>query len=237
MVDDKDIDGKIQVVIPSRGESSDISSSLAKTISGLEAPDVEEDYTCNVQISYKQPVDANRNSMVMDFLDDPENEWLYMNDDDVVPPTDILDMVKFGKPVVSGTVCIRKNVIPQPVLLRSVDGTYRQVNLAEYEEDKQSNGLIEVDGVGTGCLLVHRSVLEGMEPPWFKFQYDEFGRLSLGEDLYFSRKLEEAGVPMFVSTEHLCRHYKTLELSEVASAVNDIRKDAFEKGVEEGKKK
>lgn len=218
---------KIQVAIPSRGESSNLSAALTKTLMELKEPDTAEDYECNVSIEYMQPVDANRNEMVVDFLDEPDNEWLYMNDDDVVPPTDILDMVAYGEPVVSGTVCIKKKSVPQPLILKEFGNTYRQVNMSEYMDEKREDGLIEVDGVGTGCLLIHRSVLEGMEPPWFRFQYDDLGRLKLGEDFFFSRKLKEAGVSMFVSTSHLCRHYKTVELSEIASVANQIRENAL----------
>jgi len=99
-------------------------------------------------------------------------------------------------------------------------GQYRRVGLEEYwDELDDDSGLIEVDGVGTGCLLVHRSVLEEMQPPWFKFVYNEDGTLKLGEDFYFGEQLRQMGQEMFVSTDHVCSHYRKTDLTEFAEIV------------------
>lgn len=177
--------------------------------------------------------------MVKNFLSDEDNDWLLMIDNDVVPPKDILTMIEHGKPVVSATVTIKKGSVPQPVILKEEGDQYRQVNVAEFL-DEESDGLIEVDGVGTGALLVRRDVLEEMKPPWFKFLYnEEDGSLRLGEDFYFSRRLKQNGVPLFVSTEHVCSHFKKVDLTEVANVVaeyqnrlRDLKEKLDEAGVE-----
>lgn len=228
----------IEVCVPNRESSSEINASLAKTLQSLETPD-DGEYEVKVRHSYLQPVDANRNKMVKNFLEDEDNDWLLMIDNDVVPPKDIIKMVEHGKPVVSATVTIKKGAVPQPIILKEHGDQYRQVNVAEYLEN-ESDGLIPVDGVGTGCLLIRRDVLENMSPPWFKFLYnDEDGSLQLGEDFYFSRRLAQEDVPMFVSTDHVCSHFKKTDLTEIANVVaeyqqrlNELQNKLDEAGVE-----
>lgn len=217
----------IVVSIPNRSSSSQINAELTKLLNRLgrsdeTLPETGDFDNVSFNFSYMQPIDANRNKMVKEFLQDEENEWLLMIDNDVVPPQNILEMIDFGEKVVSATVTIKKNSVPQPVIVRQRDdGEYREVGLQEYHDElDKETGLIEVDSVGTGCLLVHRSVLEEMKPPWFKFQYNEDGTLRLGEDFYFGRRLQEKGVPMYVSTNHVCSHYRKTDLTEFAHLVN-----------------
>lgn len=215
----------IVIGIPNRSASSQISAGLAHFIDqvGSEGTMPESgDFTVSVSFSYLQPVDANRNKMVKDFLKDEDNEWLLMVDNDVVPPLNVLQMVDYGEDVVSGTVTIKKDGVPHPVIVKQrEDGKYRRMALSEFHDEiDEETGLIPVDGVGTGCLLIHRSVLEEeLAPPWFRFVYNEDGTLKLGEDFFFGEKLRQSGVDMFVSSEHLCSHYRKVDLTEYGQIV------------------
>ena len=62
--------------------------------------------------------------------------------------------------------------------------------------------LIECDGIGAGCILVHRRVLDAIEPPWFQYNPDTF----IGEDFYFCRKVQAAGFKIFVDPGVVCGH-------------------------------
>lgn len=219
MSDDKNI----VLAIPNRSASSQINAQLAHRIEqlGNEGTMPEsDDYSVSIDFTYGQPVDSNRNKMVKSFLEDEDNEWLFMVDNDVVPPKDFLKMVDTGKKVVSGTVTIKKDGVPHPVIVKQKEnGEFRRMGLDEYQEEIQDNGLVEVDSVGTGCLMIHRSVLEEMKPPWFKFLYNEDGTLKLGEDFYFGQKLQELGHDTFVHSDVLCSHYRKTDLTEFARIV------------------
>ncbi len=62
--------------------------------------------------------------------------------------------------------------------------------------------LIECDGVGGGCLLIHRRVFEAIEPPYFKCNPNTF----IGEDFYFCRKARQAGFKIYLDPSILCGH-------------------------------
>lgn len=222
---------KIYFAIPNRESSAEVNAELTQTVSMMSdqpdecLPDLDGGKV-KISFSYMQPVDANRNKMVKEFLEDPDAEWLYMNDSDVVPPEDVLKMAEHGKKVVSATVCIKKKRVPQPVILKDEGGSYRQTSVGEYQDEIRGDGLLEVDGVGTGCLMVHRSVLEEMEPPWFRFEYNAWGGLELGEDFYFSRRVKQNGHSIYVDTDKVCKHYRTVDLTEYAMSVIDAKNGA-----------
>ncbi len=62
--------------------------------------------------------------------------------------------------------------------------------------------LIECDGVGCGCLLIHRSVFEKIKPPYFVMNQGKYG----GEDFYFCRKAKRAGFKIYADPGVLCGH-------------------------------
>jgi len=227
----KDDTKNIVFAIPNRSSTSQINAELANVIHSLGRDHMPEsgDYNVKVSFNYLQPVDANRNQMVKDFLGDEDNEWLIMCDNDVVPPRDILQMVDYGEKVVSATVTIKKERVPQPVIVKQRDdGQYRQMGMDEYYDEIDDEGLVEVDGVGTGCILIHRSVVEDIEPPWFRFIYNDDGTLELGEDFYFGEKLRQNDYSMYVSSEHVCSHFRKTDLTDFAQVVAEVDKSKDE---------
>lgn len=224
----------IQISIPNRSASSEMSASLAKTLQSLEVPESLQDYKVSVNFHHLQPVDANRNEMVKSFLEKEHAEWLLMIDSDIVPPVDILKMVEHDKPIVSAVCTIKKGDVPQPVIVKEAGNNYRQVNIQEaVDEIDDETGLLEVEGVGTGAILIRRDVLEDMKPPWFKFEYNEYGGLKLGEDFYFSRRCKQNDVDMFVDTTMITQHFKKTDLTEYAQNVAEIKQNMIDKEKEE----
>jgi len=227
-------DKSIEIAIPSRSATADINASLVKTLQSLERPDSLSEYEVNVNFHHLQPVDANRNEMVKSFLEKPDAEILIMIDSDIVPPVDILKMVEHDEPVVSAVCTIKKGKVPSPTVMKEEGDSYRQVEISEVlEERDEDSGLLEVDGVGTGCLLIRRDVLENMQPPAFKFIQNEYGGLKLGEDFYFSRKCKENDINMYVDTTQICSHFKTVDLTEYANVVAEARQDSIDAQVED----
>lgn len=224
-----DTQKSIQIAIPNRTASSQMNASLAKTLQSLELPDSLSDYKVEVNFHHLQPVDANRNEMVKSFLEKENAEWLLMIDNDIVPPTNILEMVEHDEPVVSAVCTIKKGDVPQPIVVREEGDQYRQVNIQEAMDEIDERGLIPVEGVGTGALLIRRDVLEDMKPPWFKFEYNEYGGLKLGEDFYFSRRCKQNDVDMYVDTDHITSHYKKVDLTSYANTVAEIKQNMIDR--------
>lgn len=71
-------------------------------------------------------------------------------------------------------------------------------------------GLIEVHALGTGSILIHTSVFEEIDFPWFRYDYNSvYGPDDTypGVDIWFSRLVREAGIKMFVDTTTTSPHH------------------------------
>ena len=85
----------------------------------------------------------------------------------------------------------------------AVDDAYTGEELKTLKDS--GNIRVQIRGSGLGCALIHRSVLEKMKYPWFKWVlYDNETQLS--EDLYFCEKFKEICTPIFVYTRVSCGH-------------------------------
>lgn len=124
------------------------------------------------------PYDVSRNTACEAVLQYGV-QWLLFLDSDVIPERDdaILQLMRHNLPIVSGVyhakapphlpLVLRRMPQPQP------DGTVKSVlaNIAEWTPGE----VLQVDGVPTGFLLIHRRVLEK-----FKEDGDPFFRWTMG---------------------------------------------------------
>ena len=58
-------------------------------------------------------------------------------------------------------------------------------------------GLLSVEALGTGSMLIAREVFERIPPPWFNYSYPG-GDMTPGTDMTFSAKCREAGITLWV---------------------------------------
>lgn len=115
----------------------------------------------NFQFSNSTPIGfrtADAQNIVCKELLDRKFEWLFLLEDDTIPPLDLflrLDryMTKADVPIVSGLYALKSDV-PQPFIFR---GRGNGVHTDFTVGDK-----VWADGVPTGCLLVHASVIRAM---------------------------------------------------------------------------
>jgi hypothetical protein len=172
-------------------------------------------------------ISKSRNRMVKTFLDDTTDQWLLMLDaDEYISVTDFDKLLKsadeVSKPIVAGLYfgdfAANADLTPFMVpLIYKLEG-----NAFKPIYDYPKNSVFEVDAAGTGCLLIHRSVLvkmresatpnQGTEWCWF---WD--GAISgrwYGEDLLFCHAAKGLGYPIYVNTNVVLEHHKSVWLKE-----------------------
>ena len=133
---------------------------------------------------------SQRNMLVEDCLAQG-CDWLFFIDDDHAFPKDTLTrLLSHQKPIVSALVLQRGAPFLPAAYAEEDDGRFYHLDLTSCGPDN----LVQVRALGTGALLVHMSMLAQFPNPWFKYSDD------LGEDLYFSNLLWNAGIPMLVDT-------------------------------------
>ena len=169
---------------------------------------LDNDYDTEIAFTYSGEATHNRNSLIEQFLQ-TDYEWLLFLDNDIMPPFNIFEMTKNNVNICSGVYhqWISDKVLP--MIYRIKDDNYQPLNAIPCDD------LIEVDGVGAGCLLIDRLVFEMVKKPYFKIEYDDKGMVSLGHDLYFCDKAREEGFKIYVDTRMICNHYKTVNMNAV----------------------
>lgn len=138
-------------------------------------------------------------------------DWLFFLDSDVIPPRDaVLRLMAHRQPIISGVYARRSPPVALPVMMRN----------GNWVTDYEPGSIIEVEVVGAGCLLIHRSVLEkflenplGRErgKPWFDWRVDMAGLVpqgeSMSEDFTFCLHARRAfGYKILVDTGVVCKH-------------------------------
>ena len=178
-----------------------------------------------------------RNKLAVRFLQS-ESEWMLMLDDDIIPPIGRAKWFRFmtgcpdqypeelaGEHVVHRLLSHKKTLVGGLYHARQKSGppifhealTIREMNLKA--RDVNQRGLLPTRWVGTGCLLIHRSVLEDImkkfperkyvDPSYarncgeFNFFRMENGK---GEDFSFCETAAEAGHTPHVDLGLRCAH-------------------------------
>jgi len=145
-------------------------------------------------------IDLVRNKFAIHLLNSDFTHLLMLDIDHIHPHKIIQNLARWvlldpNVRVVSG-LNFRRGKPFDPVCGVYSNGHKERLMMTDWEA-----GLIEVKECGSASLLVHRSVFEEMEPPWFFNIYDEIWENSWpGEDIGFSRKCQEMDIPIYVDT-------------------------------------
>jgi hypothetical protein len=195
---------KIYVAILNQGN---ITTELSHVINGLLQ---QEKYNIIVDYPADKPISFNRQNIVKKFLT-TDCDYLLMIDSDIVPPLSILNLADFQEDVVAALCfAFTKGMVVPLALVRRADGQYHVPEL------RGNEGLMPVDAVGTGCIMIARHVLENpwfMENGgWFVNEYDKTGYKKEGLDLSFCRKAQDLGYKIFCHMDYPCSHFTRMDL-------------------------
>ena len=180
-----------------------------------------------VQVGNVGLTTRSRNVVVKTFLETTDADWLLMIDSDERLSLEtwhkLIDSAHDkDRPIVSGLVFAaffddQDGLRPVPTIYK-MDSEKGLQPIDAYPIDK----LIEVDAVGTGCLLIHRSVLLDMQKQstpnqgkdWAWFVEGAIDGTYFGEDLLFSKRLKSMGYKIFAHTGAILPHHKQFWLDD-----------------------
>jgi hypothetical protein len=180
------------------------------------------------------PITQNRNKIVQDFLSKPQYDYLFMIDDDNVPPADFLHLADYDEDIVGSLyVGYNKGMIIPFCLDRAKTGLFEVADL------KKKRGFAKCDAVGTGVICIRRNVLEDERLKFpFRNEYDKDGIKKLGLDINFCKRAGELGYKVFCDLDMVSAHWKEMDLNELYKVIleRDGYKEAYEKLLKQGKK-
>lgn len=134
-------------------------------------------------------IHSSRQQLVVDAILQGATHILFVDSDQAFPPDTVHRLVRHDKLIVGANI-VTKEIPARPCAV-GLDGKYVYT-------DPQSSGLEQVAVLGTGLMLINTRVFGMIEPPLFLMPYLPETKTYLGEDVYFSRKAREAGIPIFV---------------------------------------
>lgn len=154
--------------------------------------------------SPREIIVRGRNRIREEFLS-REYDYLFVLDDDVIGPGDILERLLFHKKDIVGGWYLgaykkngKKHMMPMVYGFK--EGYYaRQLNIAEVLRPK----LLHVVMINMGCTLLKREVVEKIE--WYN-EEDE-GNVASDDTLFF-KACNEAGYKVYCDTSVACWHLK-----------------------------
>jgi hypothetical protein len=143
--------------------------------------------------------DLVRNKAALRLLSSNYTHIVMLDIDHIHPGTIVHDLCKWvlmypELKVVGGLNFRRGEPFDPCCFIKGTDGKY-------YPPIEWDDGLIKVDMIGTGSIIISREVFEQIEPPWF---YNDYSKVMLdvwpGEDMGFSELCNKAGIDLWVDT-------------------------------------
>lgn len=167
----------------------------------------DDRFEIKIRRHFLRPSSYNRNNIVKEFLKTDCN-YLLCIDHDTVPMKNPLDLVYLDKDVIGCPYPQIKDGELGWLVMRKVEDGYKQM------PTETRSGLLEVDAVGSGVILMARRVLEKVKIP-FERKWNDEGVPIKGLDFYFCDKAKDLGFKIFAHWEYPCSHFKEIDLIQV----------------------
>lgn len=118
---------------------------------------------------------------------------LWLDSDIVFPATTALRLLAHNEPVVACNYVRRQ--LPAKGVAYEVIGEWTKPLPFEIYDD-----LVEVQGVGMGCMLMKTSIFKELSKPWFEFGWSSRTNDYLGEDMLLCQKIASLGYKVKIDT-------------------------------------
>lgn len=155
----------------------------------------------------RETLDHVRNIIVRYFLETKHTHLFFLDDDILLLPHTVEKLLARDLPIVSGLYYERMQS-HRPILINTPKNEAGEMRYEwlplENAQSEDGSGLVRVDVVPGGCLLIKREVFEKLSPPWFLFKTEEHVRM--GEDVYFSLHAGRNGYSCYVDISQEVLH-------------------------------
>lgn len=161
-----------------------------------------------------------RNNIVRVALNKKADYVLMVDNDVILPPDALVNLLDGGKDVVlgyyahrepnktyDGKTCVGKleNERGEVFIGYPLEALYTGDELKALRDKGETK--VEVHGGGMGCALLKTSLFKRFTYPWFAWvNYNDEQKNVLSEDLYFCEQLHCGAVPIYTDTRVGCAH-------------------------------
>lgn len=118
---------------------------------------------------------------------------LWLDSDMMFPSTTAIRLLNHNKDIVACNYMKRTNE-KKSVAYTNIDDWDSWLRM------DVKNSLVEVEGVGMGCMLMKIDVFDKIKKPYFEFTYKEDTKDFFGEDFNLQKKLRDNNYKIFIDT-------------------------------------
>ncbi len=190
------------------------------TRQAIQAPTVRWllDQSCPVDIIHgPYTIEHQRNQQIEQFLNSGK-DYIFILDDDVIPVEGTIKSLLDMRMMYSS-----EHIMVAPCLAFSPDGCHSVPMAYQQAPDDLYYPLGTRTGVhpatpGMSGALIPREVFSKVERPWFKMSHNDDGKVMMTEDIYFWKKVHEAGYTVLVNLDLLADHIKVMRIDTLPPA-------------------
>lgn len=177
-------------------------------------------------------INGGKSDLEYQKLKDKFTHYLFIDSDIEVKVEDIKRLLNYNLDIISAVYKSRESEYCY------VGGLFKRdkngiIDALKMKTD--SEGLMEVDWVGAGCLLIKKKVLENLPFPWFRYPIIEKYKNGnkhcklIFEDVGFCISLKEYGFKIWLDCDtevkHLARTYETDNTNELELLFRNVTDD------------
>lgn len=159
---------------------------------------------CPARLAYQPFIDTARQLLAERAVE--ESSWLLFVDSDMVfPPyalSSLMQKATEEKASVVGGLYFHRAPPFSPMVFKKDEDGFGFIKKNPFP----NTGVMEVDAVGTGMMLIESGLFAKMPKPWFAHPWQDKTQTFLGEDLYFCQKAKQYGAKILVDFDVRCGH-------------------------------
>jgi len=193
--------GKLAVCIPVRDT---LHSAHALCLAELVKLNTQNEIDTQIFMDASTILLTQRERLASMAVDLQSEYTLWLDSDITFPPSVALRLMAHDEPVVACNY-IRRQLPAKGVAYEVIGDWQRPLPFKIYDD------LVEVQGVGMGCLLMKTEIFTQIPKPWFEFGWTPESEDYLGEDMLLCQKMAAAGYTVKIDTalSHELRHLGT----------------------------
>jgi hypothetical protein len=182
--------GKLAVCIPCRDT---LHSAHAMSLAELVKFNTMNDIDTHVFMDASTILLTQRERLATMALEIDAEYILWLDSDIVFPSTTAVRLLNHNEPIVAANY-VRRQLPAKGVAYETIGDWENPLSF-----DVRDN-LVEVEGIGMGCILMQTEIFKNMSKPWFEFGWSPESNDFLGEDMILCQKINSLGYTIKVDT-------------------------------------
>jgi hypothetical protein len=183
--------GKLAVLIPCRDT---LHSAHALCLAEMIKLNTMNDIDTHVFMDASTILLTQRERLATEAVNLGAEYLLWLDSDITFPATTAMRLMAHDEPVVACNY-IRRQLPAKGVAYEVIGDWNNPLPFDIY------NHLVEVQGVGMGCMLIRTEIFSQIPKPWFEFGWSPDSNDHLGEDMILCQKMAAAGYPIKIDSQ------------------------------------